>query len=157
MVRIAKLPDGEKIREYIQCGTCSASCPARDAMDFSPRQVIAAIRAGMTEEVLNSDTAWSCASCYMCTVRCPAGIPFTDIMYEIKRTGRKLGLCSKTAKSPRMAEEFLKSLVKNGRMDEVSLMRNYYLRTGIHKAVGQIPLTWKLWSRGRLHLAAHKI
>ena len=47
------------------------------------REIIAALRAGMLDRVLNSNTVWLCTSCYSCYVRCPAGIPYTDVMYEL--------------------------------------------------------------------------
>lgn len=71
----------EELLKCIQCGTCSASCPTAYAMDYTPRQIIAALRAGELDKVLRSNTPWLCASCYYCTVRCPAGIQFTEFLY----------------------------------------------------------------------------
>ena len=79
------MPRGDKIDQCLQCGTCSASCPASSAMQHPPRAILAALRAGMLDKVFESNTVWLCASCYSCTVRCPAGIPFTEVMYELKR------------------------------------------------------------------------
>ena len=60
--QVHELPQGEKIDQCIQCGTCSASCPTSAAMEYGPREIIAALRAGMLDRVLKSNTVWLCAS-----------------------------------------------------------------------------------------------
>lgn len=154
---VYSIPDGEKIKLCLQCGTCSASCPTSHAMDYSPREIIAAFRAGMLDRVLKSNTVWMCASCYSCTVRCPAGIKFTDIMYELKRLGIDYGLYNKDAKAPVLSREFVKIVDKNGRNDEVSLLSNFYLKTNPLGLVGMAPLGLKLFARGRLSFRPSKI
>ena len=79
------IPGGDKIKDCIQCGTCSGSCPVSWAMEETPRQIFAMIRAGMRDQVLDSLTIWTCASCYQCADRCPQEIKITDIMYMLKR------------------------------------------------------------------------
>ncbi len=54
---------GNPISTCIQCGTCSATCPAAEFMEHSPREVIAMIGADRRGEVLSSNTFWTCASC----------------------------------------------------------------------------------------------
>ncbi len=49
---IYHIPGGEKIKDCIQCGTCSGSCPVSWAMEETPRQIFAMIRAGMRDKVL---------------------------------------------------------------------------------------------------------
>lgn len=150
------LPQGERIRECIQCGTCSASCPSSAAMEYGPRKIIAALRAGMLDRVLDSRTVWLCVSCYSCTVRCPAGIPFTDVMYELKRLEVDKGL-SKDASGASMAKAFAETVDRHGRNHEPELLRRYYLRTSLWKALAQIPLAIKLLLRGRLEMFPRKI
>ncbi|MFB3896153.1 MAG: 4Fe-4S dicluster domain-containing protein, partial [bacterium] len=71
---IYAIPAGEKIKDCIQCGTCTGSCPVSFVMDHAPRKLWGMIRAGMRDEVLSSNTIWLCASCYSCSVRCPQEI-----------------------------------------------------------------------------------
>ena len=150
------IPHGEKIKECIQCGTCSASCPSSAAMEYGPREIIAALRAGMLDRVLNANTVWLCVSCYSCTVRCPAAIPFTDVMYELKRLEVDKGL-SKGASGATMATAFAETVDQYGRNAETKLLRKYYLRTNPLKALAQVPLAMKLFFRGRLALFPRKI
>lgn len=65
----------------IQCGTCGGSCPVADDMDHTPRMLFAMLRAGMREEVLRSNTPWTCVSCYYCVVRCPQEIHIADVIH----------------------------------------------------------------------------
>lgn len=153
---VYSLPHGGKIKQCLQCGTCSASCPSSGAMEYGPREIIASLRAGMLDRVLNSRTVWLCVSCYSCTVRCPAGIPFTDIMYELKRLEVDKGL-AKDASGATMAQAFAEVVDQHGRNVETMLLRKYYLRTNPWKALAQIPLAMKLFFRGRLELFPRKI
>lgn len=151
------IPDGEKINECIQCGTCSASCPMSDAMDYSPRQIIAALRAGMLDDVFKSNTVWLCSSCYSCAVRCPAGIPFTDVMYELKRLGTQYGRYPKRTPNAVMVKAFTESVDRHGRTHEPELVQKYYLRTNPFKFLSQVAFGLRLLARGRMALLAHNI
>jgi len=72
-----EVPDGERFRACLQCGTCSGICPFGFYMDFPPGRMITALRADVFEEVVNTDSVWMCVSCYACTQYCPAKIPLT--------------------------------------------------------------------------------
>lgn len=74
---IATVPDGERIRLCLQCGSCSGVCPFGHVMEFPPHAMIASLRAGIFDRVLQSDAGWMCISCYACTQICPAKIPVT--------------------------------------------------------------------------------
>jgi heterodisulfide reductase subunit C len=151
------IPSGEKIKECIQCGTCSASCPTSYAMDYTPREIIAAFRAGLLEKVLKSNTIWLCSSCYSCTVRCPSGIRLTDIMYELKRLAIEFGLAPKGAKAPVVAELFADMVDKNGRIAEAPLVTRFMLKTNPLGIFKMIPRATRLFMRGRLTMTSHRI
>lgn len=70
-------PDGERIRLCLQCGACSGACPFGFVMKYPPHGMIAALRAGMLDDLVGTDTSWMCVSCYACTQVCPAKIPVT--------------------------------------------------------------------------------
>ena len=157
LAEIMASPAGEKIRSCIQCGTCSASCPTSYAMDHTPRQVIAFFRAGMLDEALKSKTVWMCASCYSCTVRCPAGIKLTDVMYELKRLGTEYGLTPPDETLPVMSKAFVNSVEKHGRNFETGMMTEYTMRTGPLGGLRLLPFGLKMLQRGRLKLRAETI
>jgi heterodisulfide reductase subunit C len=151
------LPDGKKIKACLQCGTCGGSCPTAYAMDYTPREIFAAFRAGMLDRVVQSKSVWMCASCYQCTVRCPAGIKITDVMYELKRLGTQYGMYPKDVTVPALSETFVATVDRYGRQAEFEMMRKFYFRTGIFKAIKNLGLALKMRSRGRLALGGKKI
>ena len=149
---VSSLPGGEKITQCIQCGSCSGSCPTAAWMDHSPRQLFALIRCGMRDEVLSSNTPWTCASCYTCYVRCPKEIKITDVMYALKRIAIKEGTAKPETKAARVMAEVFEDLVnKHGRNSERDLMRRLYMRpSAIGTALRNAPTGMKLVRLGRL-------
>lgn len=77
-------PDWQKLSTCIQCGTCSASCPAAELMDYPPRQLWELLRLGLRDQVMNSRTFWLCTQCYACQVRCPRGILISETMRKLR-------------------------------------------------------------------------
>ncbi|MBM4062326.1 MAG: 4Fe-4S dicluster domain-containing protein [Planctomycetes bacterium] len=134
----------------IQCGTCTASCPASHAMDLSPRRIVAALRAGQRDTVLSSRSLWLCASCYACVVRCPSGIPFTDVAYALKREAARTGVDDRRGSA--LARAFVRVADRLGRSAETELLLRYWLSTNPLRAIAALPLAFRLWRRGRLSL-----
>ncbi|MEN8191177.1 MAG: 4Fe-4S dicluster domain-containing protein [Bacteroidota bacterium] len=151
------IPEGEKIKTCIQCGTCTGSCPLSYAMDITPRELIALFRAGDMETILRSRTIWICASCYACQSRCPAAIKITDIIYAIKRTAMDRRIYTKKFPVHSVRDAFIKNLYRYGRLYEPRLMFDHILRTGFWKGFKLLPLTYKLAKRGRIELKPTKI
>lgn len=151
------IPGGEKVKECIQCGTCSASCPTSYAMDYTPREIIASLRAGSLDRVLRSNTIWLCASCYSCTVRCPSGIKLTDIMYELKRLAIEFKILPRKAKAPIVSKLFVSIVDKYGRISETELVGKFMMKTNPLSTLKMIPRATKLFLRGRLPLIPNRI
>lgn len=127
--QMATFPDGYKIRNCIQCGSCTGSCPAAYAMDITPREIVALFRAGFLEDILRSRAIWICASCYVCTVRCPAGIRVTDNLYALKRLAAQKGIFPKRFPAHALSRAFVGNIRKYGRNWEMGLGFRYYLST----------------------------
>jgi heterodisulfide reductase subunit C len=156
---VLRMPDGEKLKTCLQCGTCSASCPTSEAMDYTPRQIIAFFRAGMIEKVLRSNTIWLCASCYSCAARCPSGIKFTDLMYELKRLALRHGIepPGEGKDVAVLTRTFVDIVRQFGRNPETKFMTKFTLRSNPLGGIKQLPLAFKLHQRGRLDLGATRI
>ncbi len=150
------IPGGEKIKDCIQCGTCSGSCPVAWAMEESPRQIFAMVRAGMRDRVLDSLTIWTCASCYQCAKRCPQEIKITDVMYMLKRMAiRENRKRSRRARA--LSEAFVAIVNRCGRNRETELMARYMLTADPLGAFAAAPIGWSLRAHGRLPLKGSRV
>ena len=154
---IAATPGGEKIRCCLQCGTCGSACPVSVYMDYTPRRLIGMVREGFKKEVVESFAIWLCASCYECTVRCPAGIKVTDVMYALKRIAIREGIYPRRFPVPILAKEFIEMLKGTGRNNEFWLVLRVLLKTAPLKLLTSWPLGLRLWRRGRMCLASSRI
>ena len=154
---VMRMPAGEKIKICQQCGTCTGSCPTSYLMDYGPREVIGAFRAGMIDKVVKSNTIWLCTSCYYCTVRCPAGIKITDLMYELKRLAIKYDLLPRGNKNPAMTKYFIDSVQRHGRNHEVELIGKFTMLKNPGLAFSFAGTGLKLFAAGRLPLFAKNI
>lgn len=156
MDQVHGIPGGGAIKRCIQCGTCAGTCPVGWAMEHSPRQIVAMIRAGMRDEVLSSSTIWTCASCYACTVRCPQEIKITDVMYILKRLAmRHDGKQSRPAAA--LSRIFVDIVNRRGRNSEVALMLRFMLATRPLSLLRYGGIGWRLTTRGRLPLTGERI
>ena len=155
-------PGGESVRWCAQCGLCSASCPNVAQMDYSPRKIIALIRAGRRYDVLTSNTMWICASCYLCTVRCPKNVEITHLMHALERLAVGHGLQGGKP-TPAMYRAFINSIKNNGRVHETGMMIKFYLSALMsgkmnHLAtLKMLPVALKLLSHGRMSIKPTKI
>ena len=76
---------GENIFSCYQCGRCSAGCPMVWQMDILPNQVFMLLQHGEVQPLLESQTIWTCAACFQCTVRCPKGIDLAAVMEALRQ------------------------------------------------------------------------
>lgn len=153
MERLEEIPGSDHMKMCIQCGTCAGSCPVVKEMEYSPREMIGLVRAGYLEEALRSNSQWQCVSCYLCTVRCPAQIKITEMLYALKNLSIKENMVSKDAQNPyQMMKKFNDVLRSFGRSWEMWFLISYYT-WGIWNPfalVGMTPFALNLFIKGRL-------
>ncbi len=158
LIQTIKLESGEnKIFECIQCGVCSSTCPVSLYMDYTPRRLMAMIRAGFKDEVLQSFTIWLCSSCYSCTVLCPAGIKITDIMYSLKRMAIKEKVYPRRFPIPVLAREIASAIENEGRVSEFWILLKLFLKANPLKLFASIPLGLLLLFKNRLTLRKERV
>lgn len=153
---VAETPGGERIVHCLQCGSCGGSCPNGADMQYTPRTLFAMIYANLREQVLSSNTMWSCVSCYACTTRCPQKIPITDIMYTLKRLSIR-GRLYQDTDAPALAKTFTDLLDRYGRSFELGLASRFYLFNKPLAMFKMGPLGLKMFTRGRMALLPTKI
>lgn len=115
----------EMIRPCIQCGTCTASCPNAFAMDPTPRQLWRLVLLGQKDEIFHSKTFSLCSDCYICTLRCPRGLPLTEAMDALKQIAAEENL-TEYKYSTLFYKNFLRSVRRHGRVREMEFMTNYF-------------------------------
>lgn len=157
LAEVERIPGGDRLRRCIQCGTCSGSCPVSYAMDVQPRQLVAFFRAGDLESILRSRTIWICASCYACTVRCPAGIKVTELIYGLKRLALDRRLKSRSFPIYALSEEFVRVVNRYGRNQELELVARYFMRVAPHRLLRMLPLGLRLLGTGRMPWRTHRV
>lgn len=147
----------DQLPSCIQCGTCSGACPLSIYMDYSPRQVMALVRADFKREVLGSNTIWLCASCYGCTVECPRQIRITDIMYALKQRAIQEGVYPRGMPIPILAREFTRMVLGKGRITETLLVMRLFLKANWRAVLGSWRLGIGLIRTGRFVLKPERI
>ncbi|MCS7125884.1 MAG: 4Fe-4S dicluster domain-containing protein [Aigarchaeota archaeon] len=160
-VQITHLINSDKkihavVEKCIQCGTCSASCPLNQYMDYTPRQLIALVREGMIDEALKSRTSWLCSTCYLCAVRCPVKINIGDFMTSLKRYAIKNGYSDNLPYS-KLTKTYVDLVNKYGRISETKLIITFSLKTNPLKLLKMLPLSAKLLREGILSLSLEKV
>jgi heterodisulfide reductase subunit C len=154
---ISSMPGGEKINLCIQCGTCSASCPNANKMDYTPRELIAMARAGMREEVLSSNSMWLCLSCYMCTVRCPRGIVPTYIMHALEHLAMRYNVSTPRTRTPILYRVFSDTVYSSGYIPRFGCMTHFYLKVNPFSALKKMPVALNLFRHGRMPLKSTRL
>jgi heterodisulfide reductase subunit C len=105
-VRQIETISGQTLLACNQCGKCSAGCPVAFSMDILPNQVLRLAQLGI-DDVLDSQTIWTCAACLTCVSRCPKGIDLPRVMeamrqLKMERDGNQI---ETTDLSPEMVAE----------------------------------------------------
>ena len=119
---------GENVFLCYQCKKCTAGCPVAAYFDLTPHQVLRACQFGQADLVLNSRTISICAACETCTTRCPQGIDVARIMDVLEIMAAEQGIKSKAPTVPMFYKSANRSIDWFGRMWELGLMVELYIR-----------------------------
>ena len=82
--KVQKL-SGQNINKCFQCGTCGGACPMSGEMETVPRKIMRMMQLGLEQNIADSKTFWTCASCHTCTVTCPRGIDLARVMEALRQ------------------------------------------------------------------------
>jgi len=91
----------ENMNACINCGVCTALCPAADYYDYEPRYVERIILMRNTdalEELMSSDYIWYCGQCMSCKARCPRQNAPGMVVSALRYWSQKLGLFVRSPK-----------------------------------------------------------
>lgn len=109
----------ERIDDCMQCGKCSAGCPANAGMDVLPHQVIRILQIGEVEKLRESKSIWNCAACFTCESRCPRNVSVSKLMEAVRQTVvRKQG-------EDRLTPEFVANIMKDRKMPQQAVVSGF--------------------------------
>lgn len=75
-----------KAENCMQCGKCSAACPAGARMDILPHRFVWELMNGRVSLLAKSGTLWQCLSCFACSARCPRGVDPARLIEAVRLT-----------------------------------------------------------------------
>jgi heterodisulfide reductase subunit C len=84
----------EGLNACMNCGVCTAICPAAEFYNYDPRKVVDLVQTEdneAIEELLKSDTIWYCGECMSCKTRCPRGNAPGLIIMALRSLSQELG------------------------------------------------------------------
>jgi heterodisulfide reductase subunit C len=116
---------GQKVRSCYQCKKCSAGCPMAFALDLLPHEVMGLVNYGQQGRLLGSSTIWLCASCEICTNRCPNEIDIAGVMDGLRRMAVNEGAVPAEPGIAAFHTSFLGGIKLAGRTNEPVLIGAY--------------------------------
>jgi heterodisulfide reductase subunit C len=91
----------EGLKACINCGTCTAICPAASFYNYDPRQIADSVQSQDEQEILHllkSDTIWYCGECMSCKTRCPRGNTPGLIIIALRSLSQEMGYFTESEK-----------------------------------------------------------
>src|SRR5512133_1192553 len=91
----------EGMNACINCGTCTAICPAAEFYNYDPRQVVIDVQSNNEDRIiqlLKSDVIWYCGECMSCKTRCPRGNTVGLIIMALRNLSQDLGYFTESEK-----------------------------------------------------------
>ena len=84
----------DSLKACMNCGICTAICPAAEFYDYDPRRICDTVQRGDEEQVeklLRSDTIWFCGQCMSCKPRCPRGNIPGAVINILRKVSQDMG------------------------------------------------------------------
>ncbi len=90
--RVREILDRTDVAACIQCGRCTATCPAALPAPLRAREVVRAVQDGDLSVVTDRDDIWHCTTCFSCQERCPKGVAITQAILWLRAEAVRRGL-----------------------------------------------------------------
>lgn len=91
----------EGLAACINCGTCTAICPAANFYNYDPRIIVDTVQTrdnAKIHDLLTGDTIWYCGECMSCKTRCPRGNAPGLIIMALRNLSIRSGLFTSSEK-----------------------------------------------------------
>ncbi|MDZ4204139.1 MAG: 4Fe-4S dicluster domain-containing protein [Bacteroidales bacterium] len=91
----------ESLKACINCGTCTAICPASEFYNYDPRVIVITVQTQddqQIEELLKGEAIWYCGECMSCKTRCPRGNTPGLVIMALRSLSQELGYFTESEK-----------------------------------------------------------
>jgi len=91
----------EGLNACMNCGVCTAICPAAEYYYYDPRRVIDMVQSRNNKvilDLLKSETIWYCGQCMSCKTRCPRGNTPGLVIMALRKLSQELGYFTESEK-----------------------------------------------------------
>jgi heterodisulfide reductase subunit C len=91
----------EGLKSCMNCGVCTAICPAASFYNYDPRMIVNTVQTRddeKIEELLKDETIWYCGQCMSCKTRCPRGNTPGLIIMALRRLSQLEGFFTESEK-----------------------------------------------------------
>jgi heterodisulfide reductase subunit C len=91
----------EGLNACMNCGVCTAICPAAEFYNYDPRKIIDTVQTKDEDKItdlLKSETIWYCGECMSCKTRCPRGNAPGLIIMALRSLSQDLGYFTESEK-----------------------------------------------------------
>jgi len=91
----------EGLNACMNCGICTAICPAAEFYKYDPRQICNLVQSKDEEKIealLKSETIWYCGQCMSCKTRCPRGNAPALVISVLRKLSQELGYFTESEK-----------------------------------------------------------
>jgi len=130
----------EGIKACINCGTCTAICPAAEVYDYDPRILANMVQTrddSVIEDLLKGDTIWYCGECMSCKTRCPRQNAPGMIIQALRKLSIETGLFVESEKG--------RQQLSLKRMIGESILETGYCVHFDHTSLDMFPEQGPLW------------
>lgn len=144
----------ESLTACMNCGMCTAICPAAEFYDYDPRKICDTVQRQDEEEIdrlLRSNTIWYCGQCMSCKTRCPRNNCPGTLINILRKISQKLGYFAESEKG--MQQFALKEALTNNILNLGYCVHPDVVATELHPEQGPI---WS-WYREHISVIAPKL
>ncbi len=91
----------EGLKACMNCGVCTAICPAAEFYDYDPRRIVSIVQTADDEtiiDLLKSETIWYCGQCLSCRTRCPRNNTPAYVIMALRKLSQEMGYFTESEK-----------------------------------------------------------
>lgn len=118
----------KKLKNYrplncFQCMRCSSGCTSLKLLELKPHEIANLVKLGLTDELIASGIAWTCATCLKCRERCPQKVTPYDLIMALQNQSVEL-----EAKVPEAYLQAVSQILETGLMQPLQKVSTRQLK-----------------------------